>query len=152
MPYEIQRCRQGYYWISYSGPVDLELRLGALYTVEAYSREIPIKGNLIDFRNADLHCSFTEQFSFATKATEQSGHLGRKAAYLVRQEHAAAIEILELAMCNRGIETRLFTDEADAIRWLTDECYHSCEEFRLDNCPLGVKTTAGTGDLVSTSP
>lgn len=152
MPYKIEHCRQGYYWINYSGTVDLELRLDALYAVEAASREIPIKGNLIDFRYADLHCSFTEQFNFATTATEQSGHLGRKAAYLVKSEHAAAIEILELAMSNRGIETRLFTDEADAIRWLTGECYNACEEFRRDSCPLSVKTLVGTGDLVSTSP
>lgn len=138
MPYKIDRCRQGYYWITYSGPVDLELRLEALLTVEASSRDIPIRGNLIDFRAAELRCSFTEQFKFATKATEQSGHLGRKAAYLIKDIPSAPIEILELAMSNRGIETRLFTDELEAINWLTGECYQSCEEFKCSCCPLRI--------------
>lgn len=137
MPYTIKSCKKGIYWISYSGAVDLTLRLQALQTVEEASRHIPIRGNLIDFRETDLHCSFTEQFEFANKATEQSGHRGRKAAYLVRDMKSAPIEILELAMSNRGIDTRLFTDELEAINWLTGGCYHSCEDFKKSCCAVG---------------
>jgi hypothetical protein len=112
------------------------MRLQALQTVEAASRENPIRGNLIDFRNTTLLCSFTEQFQFATKATEQSGHRGRKAAYLVNDRQSTSIEILQLAMSNRGIETRLFTDELEAINWLTGECYRSCEDFSKSCCAV----------------
>lgn len=137
MPYTIESCKQGIYWIRYSGKVDMALRLQALHTVEASSREIPIKGNLIDFRDTILACSFTEQFEFASKATEQTGHRGRKAAYLVNNMQNAPIEILELAMNNRGIETRLFTEELEAINWLTGECYKTCEDFRKGCCVVG---------------
>ena len=150
MPYQIEHCGQGYYWISYSGAVDLDLRLDALKAVEASSRDIPIRGNLIDFRSAELCCSFTEQFKFATEATEQSGHLGRKAAYLFKDVHSAPIEILELAMCNRGIETRVFSDELEAINWLTNGCYRSCEEFKRC-CPLRFNGLIDLGDSVGTS-
>ncbi len=145
MPYQIERCRQGYYWIRYSGTVDLDLRLEALQAVETCSRDIPIRGNLIDFRNADLCCSFDEQFKFATAATGQSGHLGRKAAYLVKEMHSAPIEILKLAMSNRGIETRVFSDDQEAINWLTNGCYHSCEEFKRC-CPLSINGLTKSGD------
>ncbi len=137
MPYTIKSCNHGIYWISYSGTVDLAMRLQALQSVEDATRSIPIRGNLIDFRETELHCSFSEQFEFATKATGKAGHLGRRAAYLVRDMHSAAVEILELAMNNRGIETRLFTDELEAINWLTGGCYHSCEDFKKSCCAVG---------------
>jgi hypothetical protein len=137
MPYTIKSCQHGIYWISYSGNVDLAMRLEALHEVEAASRENPIRGNLIDFRETNLLCSFSEQFAFATKATEQTGHRGRKAAYLVRDMQATPIEILELAMSNRGIETRLFTDELQAINWLTGGCYQNCEDFKKGCCAVG---------------
>ena len=136
MPYTIECCKRGFYWISYSGTVDLDLRLKTLDAVETAARDIPIRGNIIDFRGAQLTCSFAEQFEFASRATRQPGHRGKKAAYLVKDMHAAPIEILELAMCNRGIETRRFTDEQQAISWLTNSCYNSCEEFRLNRCAL----------------
>jgi hypothetical protein len=113
--------------------------------VEASSRDIPIRGNLIDFRSAELCCSFTEQFQFATEATEKPGHLGRKAAYLFKEMNSAPIEILELAMSNRGIETRVFSDEREAINWLTNGCYHSCEEFKR-SCPLSINGLTKSGD------
>jgi hypothetical protein len=146
MPYTIKSCKNGIYWISYSGTVDLAVRLQALQAVEDASRHIPIRGNLIDFRETDLLCSFTEQLEFATKATEQSGHRGRKAAYLVNDVQAAPIEILELAMSNRGIETRLFTNELEAINWLTGGCYQSCEDFKKSCCAVGnmAQTVAGS--------
>jgi len=138
MPFEIEICKQGFYWITYSGTVDLEQRLQALQAVEAYSRKKPIKGNIIDFRNAELVCSFTEQLEFASKATELSGHRGRKAAYLIKGQCTPPTKILELAMCNRGIETRLFIDESEAITWLTDACYRSYADFKNnDYCLLG---------------
>ena len=137
MPYTIKSCNHGINWISYSGTVDLAMRLQALQSVEDVARHIPIRGNLIDFRETDLHCSFTEQFEFATKATGQAGHLGKKAAYLVKDIHSAPIEILELAMSNRGIETKLFTEELKAINWLTGGCYHSCEDFKKSCCAVG---------------
>jgi len=113
------------------------LRLMALHAVETASKEIPIKGNMIDFRNIELKCSFTEQFEFATRATEQPGHRGRKAAYLINNMQAPPTEILQLAMCNRGIETRLFTDELQAINWLTGACYQTCKDFKTAYCALG---------------
>ena len=140
MSYTIKSCKQGIYWIRYSGEVNLAERLQALQTVEASSRENPIRGNMIDFRDASLVCSFTEQFQFATKATEQLGHRGRKAAYLVNNKQSGSIEVLQLAMSNRGIETRSFTDELEAINWLTDECYKSCEEFRKSCCAVSSET------------
>jgi len=137
MPYEIKHCNQGYYWISYSGTVTLELRLRALRAVEAASTNISIRGNIIDFRDIDLNCSFTEQFEFASRATEQPGHRGRKAAYLINKMQSPPTEILQLAMCNRGIETRLFTDELQAINWLTGACYQTCKDFKTAQCALG---------------
>jgi hypothetical protein len=136
MPYTIVSCKRGYYWIGYSGTVTMDLRLKALNDVETASNDVPIRGNIIDFRGSNLLCSFTEQFEFAAKATGQPGHRGRKAAYLVDDMHAAPVEILELAMCNRGIDTRLFTDVSPAIQWLTDDCFQSCEEFAGGCCSL----------------
>jgi hypothetical protein len=149
MPYTIKSCKNGIYWISYSGTVDLALRLQALQTVEEASRHIPIRGNLIDFRDTELLCSFTEQFEFATKAAGQYGHRGRKAAYLVKDLKAAPIEILELAMSNRGIETRLFTDELKAVNWLTGGCYKSCEDFKKSCCAVGNMAQCVPEDSVS---
>ena len=137
MPYEIKYCKKGFYWIGYSGTVTLELRLMALRTVEATSKKIPIKGNIIDFRNTKLHCSFSEQFEFASRATEQPGHRGRKAAYLIDGMNSPPTEILQLAMCNRGIDTMLFTDELQAINWLTGGCYRTCKDFKTEQCALG---------------
>jgi len=114
----------------------MDLRLQALRDVETASNVVPIRGNIIDFRGSNLLCSFTEQFEFAAKATGQPGHRGRKAAYLVNDIHAAPVEILELAMSNRGIDTKLFTDELQAINWLTDDCFQSCEEFAGGRCSL----------------
>jgi hypothetical protein len=138
MPYEIERCKQGHYWIRYSGFVDLELRLEALHAVESSSEDIPIRGNIIDFRAAELLCSFSDQLEFATKATDQFNHRGRKAAYLVNDKQAALVEILHLAMSNRGIETQIFTDELAAINWLTGKCFRSCEDFKGSCCPMNM--------------
>ena len=136
MPYTIENCKRGFYWIDYSDKVTMDLRLQALYDVETASNNVPIRGNIIDFRGSNLLCSFTEQLEFAAKATGQPGHRGRKAAYLVDDMHAAPVEILELAMCNRGIDTKMFTDELQAIKWLTDDCFQSCEEFEEGRCSL----------------
>lgn len=134
MPFNIQYCKNGFYWIKYSGTVDFALRLRALQAVEGASKQIPIKGNIIDFRDAELSCSFSQQYEFATRATDQSGHRGKKAAYLLKDIKSAPIEILQLAMSNRGIDTRLFTDEQEAISWLTNCCSHSCPEYKKDSC------------------
>mgnify|MGYP001815639014 FL=1 len=83
MPFSIKCCKHGFYWIKDSGTVDLALRLKALQTVEAAAQQIPIKGNIIDFRSADLSCSFSQQDEFANQATGQAGHRGKKAAYLL---------------------------------------------------------------------
>ena len=124
----------GFYWIKYSGTVDLDLRLKALHTVEEASQQVPIKGNIIDFRSADLSCSFSQQYDFANQATGQAGHLGKKAAYLLNDIESAPAEVLQLAMNNRGIETRLFTDEQEAVTWLTNSCCQSCDEYKKDTC------------------
>ncbi len=147
MPFNIQYCKNGFYWIKYSGSVDLALRFKALLAVEEASKQIPIKGNIIDFRGADLACSFSQQYQFAAKATNQSGHRGKKAAYLLDNIKSAPVEILQLAMNNRGIDTRLFTDEQEAITWLTNCCCQSCSAYRKDSClvagskPLYLATT-----------
>ena len=147
MPFTVQYCINGFYWIKYSGRVELALRLKALQAVEETSKQIPIKGNIIDFRDADLTCSFSQQYEFAAKVTDQSGHRGKKAAYLLDDIKSAPLEILQLAMNNRGIDTRLFTDEQEAITWLTNCCYQSCPEYRKDSCliagsqPLHLATT-----------
>lgn len=147
MPFNIQYCKNGFYWIKYSGRVDLALRLKALQIVEEASKQIPIKGNIIDFRDADLLCSFSQQYDFAAKATDQSGHRGKKAAYLLNDIKSAPVEILQLAMSNRGIDTRLFTDEQEATIWLTNCCSQSCPEYGKDSClvagskPLHLATT-----------
>lgn len=146
MPYTIESCKLGFYWISYSGTVTLDLRMRALHDVETASNDVPIRGNIIDFRDSNLLCSFTEQFVFAAKATGQPGHRGRKAAYLVNDMHTAPVEILELAMCNRGIDTKLFTDELKAIKWLTDDCFQSCEEFAVGRCSLAKINHMKLGD------
>jgi hypothetical protein len=136
MSYTIESCKRGFYWIGYSGTVTMDLRLKALRDVETASTHVPIRGNIIDFRGSNLLCSFTEQFEFAAKATGQPGHRGRKAAYLVNDMHDASVEILELAMSNRGIDTKLFTDELQAIKWLTDDCFQSCKGFAAGRCAL----------------
>lgn len=134
MPFSITYCKNGFYWIKYSGTVDLALRLRALQTVEAASQQIPIKDNIIDFRSADLSCSFSQQYEFANQATGQAGHRGKKAAYLLNDIESAPAEVLQLAMNNRGIETRLFTDEQEAVAWLTGSCCQSCDEDKKDSC------------------
>ncbi len=134
MPFTVRYCKNGFYWIKYSGRVDLALRLKALQAVEDASRQVPIKGNIIDFRGADLTCSFSQQYEFAAKATDQSGHRGKKAAYLLDDIKSAPLEILQLAMNNRGIDTRLFTDEQEATTWLTNYCCQTCPEYRKDSC------------------
>ncbi|MEN8686237.1 MAG: hypothetical protein AB1Z51_11740 [Desulfuromonadales bacterium] len=68
----------GFYWIKYSGTVDLALRLKALQTVEAASQQVPFKGNIIDFRSADLSCSFSQQYEFANLATARPGTAAKK--------------------------------------------------------------------------
>jgi hypothetical protein len=93
----------GFYWIKYSGTVELALRLKALQTVEAASQQVPIKGNIIDFRSADLSCSFSQQYEFANRATGQAGQRGKKAAYLLNDIESTSAEVLQLAMSNRGI-------------------------------------------------
>ena len=105
-----------------------------MQTVEAASHQVPIKGNLIDFRSADLKCSFAQQYEFANKATGQTGHRGKKAAYLLNDIESSPAELLQLAMNNRGIETRLFTDEQIAVTWLTNSCSRSCDEYKKDSC------------------
>jgi len=147
MPFTIQYCKNGFYWIKYKGRVDLALRLKALQAVEEASKQIPIKGNIIDFRGADLSCSFSQQYEFAAEATNQSGHRGKKAAYLLDDIKSAPVEILQLAMSNRGIDTRTFTDEQEAITWLTSCCCQSCPDYKKDSClvagrnPLHLATT-----------
>jgi hypothetical protein len=134
MPFSIRYCEHGFYWIKYSGKVDLALRLKALQAVEAASQRVPIKGNLIDFRDAELSCTFSQQYEFATKATAQSGHRGKKAAYLLNDIKSESTEVLQLAMSNRGVETRLFSDEREAIAWLTSSFCELCDEFKHDSC------------------
>lgn len=156
MPFSIRYCEQGFYWIKYSGKVDLALRLKALQTVEAASQRVPIKGNLIDFRDAELSCSFSQQYEFATKATAQSGHRGKKAAYLLNDIKSESTEVLQLAMNNRGVDTRLFTDEREAITWLTSSFCQSCKEYENDSClvtgnrllPLDVTDDPASGSAV----
>lgn len=132
--FTIEYCKYGFYWIKYSGKVDLALRLRALQAVEAASEEIPIKGNIIDFQSADLSCSFSHQYEFATMATSQPGHRGKKAAYLLKDIKSASEEILQLAMNNRGLDTRLFTDVQEAVAWLTNSCCQSCPDHKKDSC------------------
>ena len=134
MAFNITYCKKGFYWIKYSGTVDLALRLKALQAVEAASQQVPIKGNIIDFRSAELACSFSQQYEFANQATGQAGHRGKKAAYLLNDIESAPTEVLQLAMNNRGITTRLFTHEQEAITWLTSSCCQSCDEYKTDSC------------------
>jgi len=134
MPFTIEYCKYGFYWVKYSGTVDLALRLRALHAVEAASRQVPIKGNIIDFRNAELSCSFFQQHEFAYKATNQAGHRGKKAAYLLKDIKSAPVEILQLVMNNRGVDTCLFTVGQEAIKWLTNSCCQSCPDRNNDSC------------------
>ena len=69
-----------------------------MQTVEAAAQQIPIKGNIIDFRSADLSCSFSQQDEFANQATGQAGHRGKKAAYLLNDIESNPAEVLQLAM------------------------------------------------------
>jgi hypothetical protein len=139
VPFSIKYCKNGFYWIKYSGTVELALRLKALQTVEAASQQVPIKGNIIDFRSADLSCSFSQQYEFANRATGQAGHRGKKAAYLLNDIESTPAEVRQLAMSNRGIETRLFTDEQQAVAWLTNSCFQSCDEYKKDSCLVAGK-------------
>ena len=134
MSFTIEYCKHGFYWIKYSGTVDLALRLRALQTVETAAGQVPIKGNIIDFRDADLSCSFSEQYEFATSATNQTGHRGKKAAYLLKEVKFDQAEILQLAMNNRGLDTRLFIDEQEAVTWLTSSCWQSCPDYQDSSC------------------
>jgi len=43
-------------------------------------------------------------------------------------------EILRLAMNNREVDTRLFTDEQEAVTWLTNSCCQSCLDHKNDSC------------------
>jgi len=42
-----------------------------MQAVDAAVEEVPIKGNIVDFRDAGLSCSFPQQYAFATTAKKQ---------------------------------------------------------------------------------
>jgi hypothetical protein len=69
----------------------------------------------------------------------QAGHRGKKAAYLLNDIESTPAEVRQLAMSNRGIETRLFTDEQQAVDWLTNSCFQSCDEYKKDSCLVAGK-------------
>jgi hypothetical protein len=108
--------REGYSVVRLEGEPSLGQFLSFLQLIAIETAGWPSKRALFDLRGVRTLTTFTEHYAIGEEAARQLGHLHRIASVVDADRITRASE---KTARRSGINLTVFTDEAEAIAWLT---------------------------------
>lgn len=108
--------RPGYGYVRLDGDPTLGQFLSVIQLMAVETADWPVKRALFDLRGITTLTSFTEHYAIGQEAARHLKHLARIASLVAPDRITRASE---KTARQAGILLQVFTDEAEAIAWLT---------------------------------
>jgi hypothetical protein len=108
--------RDGYSVVRLQGEPSLGQFLSFLQLIAVETASWPVKRALFDLRGVRTLTTFTEHYAIGEEVARQLGHLHRIASVVDPDRITRASE---KTARRSGVSLTVFTDEAEAIAWLT---------------------------------
>jgi hypothetical protein len=106
--------------IVYIGKARYEIITQMFNELASVARDTGKRKLLFDIREADYKDDYAIAIQHAKHAADLGFDIGFRIAVIGAQDDAAMLQYIEDISVNRGFETRVFLDENEAVRWLTE--------------------------------
>lgn len=119
--FAVQPLNEAGLWaVRYVGDITLGIRQKALAHFVHVSTGHPVLGILVDLRRSQLKLSMADAFEFGNNLASERGLGQCRLVFLENTASGTPSRFMVNVARNRGRDTRVFTDENQAIAWLME--------------------------------